>query len=104
MFYILENGEPKKVNDISEWSRWFDDLSKRVIKQTLVSVAGKTVEISTIFTGTHMYPSKPLMLWETMIFGGKYDLWREKYSSEEEALLKHEDLCVMVLKNEELEL
>jgi len=47
--------------------------------------------VSTVFLGVdqHFRNHGPPILWETKIFGGPHDGYREKYSSREAALAGH---------------
>ena len=86
--YILEGKEPKLVEDVIEWGRWFETANRVVAKTTLPS----GVEVSTVFLGfdPSFTDGKPL-LFETMIFGGEHDEYQERYSTWEEAEIAHKD-------------
>lgn len=88
--YLLdEHGEPYPEPDLYKWASQLDGL-RRVAVDYLPGVT-----ISTVFLGLdHSFnfsgvPSRPL-LWETMIFGGKFDDFQERYSSQKEALVGHQ--------------
>jgi len=81
--YILENGKPKDV-PLMEWGRWMETGNRRIGKTKIGDV-----EVSTVFLGLdHGFGGKTL-LFETMIFGGKYDEWCERYETMEEAKKGH---------------
>lgn len=84
-FYILKDGKPVKVKDITEWAAKFE-LSERHIA---VSESGG-VRVSTVFLGVDLnYSGKgPPMLFETMVFGRGGE--RRRYATLEEARLGHE--------------
>lgn len=49
--------------------------------------------VSTVFLGIAMNGYNkidPPLLWETMIFGGEHDLYQERYTSHEDALVGHQ--------------
>lgn len=85
--YILEGKEPKLVEDVLEWARWFEAADRQVANTVLPS----GVRVSTVFLGIDhsFYGGKPI-LFETMIFGGMYDGEQERYSTWEEAEAGHE--------------
>lgn len=88
MYYILdENNKPVKSN-IEEFLKWEEENpEKRVIEKKTIN----DVEVSTVFLGLdHSFMSKIPILWETMIFGGEYDNYQERYKSYEEALIGHQ--------------
>ena len=92
--YILVGKEPKKVDDILEWARSFEE-SSRVVEQTMIG----EVKVSTIFLGLdHQYGDGPPLLFETMIFGGPEDGYQERYSTWEEAEKGHKTTCELVKK------
>jgi hypothetical protein len=92
-FYILKDKMPVNI-PFEEWIRIFDfeDEGRRVNKTTIGDV-----RISTVFLGLDhgIYEDKP-MLFETMIFGGEYDDYQERYSTWEEAEEGHQRACELV--------
>jgi hypothetical protein len=77
--YILDkDGKPIPCDDLLEWGRW-------------MQVSDRIVQVSTIFLGLNhnFYYSDNLVLYETMIFGGKHDGYQERYATREEALEGH---------------
>lgn len=49
------------------------------------------VHVSTVFLGLdHSWGGKPPVVFETMIFGGPHDMFQERYSDYDEALVGHE--------------
>lgn len=72
--YILEGKTPVKVATVEEWAQKFDQKTK-IIKQDYF---GKT-KVSTVFLGIdHAFCEGKPVLFETMIFGGKLDLFQER--------------------------
>jgi hypothetical protein len=99
LYYKLdEAGEPIPCEDILEWAVWFAQSheARIVVKTELPS--GATV--STVFLGiNHDYRGEEPVLWETMMFGGDYDLACDRYRSRQEALVGHE-MWVLVAKGD----
>ena len=91
--YILdENGNPKKVYDLDEWGKWFDKNKKHISDTTI-----DNVRISTVFLGLdHSFDGGKPVLFETMIFGGKHDLYTERCHTKEEAIEMHERAVSLV--------
>ena len=93
-YYILdENGNPV-IADIMEWAQWFDKHKYRIYNDTV----GDS-EISTIFLGMYHSLGEP-KLWETMVFGGKFDQMRVRCSgSLEQAEAMHTRMVEMVKRS-----
>lgn len=80
--YVLEGKTPKPIEDILEWARWFEIANRHVAKTDLPN----NVSVSTVFLGLdHQFSGGSPILFETMIFGGKYDNYQERYSTWKEA-------------------
>jgi len=91
--YILEGKEPKPVEDVLEWGRWFETADRRV---ALTKLPNK-VEVSTVFLGLdHSFGGDKPILFETMIFGGKHDQYQERYATWEEAEQGHKQAVELV--------
>jgi hypothetical protein len=80
--------------DITEYSNWErDNRKQKVTKQDHI---GKVL-VSTVFLGLdHGFGSEKPLLWETMIFGGDHDLYQDRYSSIEDALIGHQQAVDLV--------
>ena len=97
--YILdERGEPVPADTLT-WGVWFETANdkRRVAWTTL-----KNCHISTVFLGLdHSFSpmNDPLtykpVLWETMVFGGKYDKELRRYRSREAAEAGHAEMVRM---------
>ncbi len=86
MNYILEGKEPKLVEDVLEWGKWFGKANRHVAQKVLRS----GVRVSTVFLGIdHSFGGETPILFETMIFGGKHDQYQERYATWEEAEKGH---------------
>lgn len=87
-FYLLdENKKPYEVS-LQESYKIYDDPNMKITKQDKIG----DILVSTVFLGMdHSYEKQgnPI-LWETMIFGGEHDLYQERYSSHEDALIGHQ--------------
>ena len=91
--YILVDNIPVKTDDLDLWS---DNLLKtRSVKYTEF---GDSISVSTVFLGldhSHVKNNGPI-LFETMVFGSKYEDYQERYQTYDEAILGHERICAMV--------
>lgn len=86
--YILnEADEPVYCSDIIAWGKWLESSPKHCVASDIIGDS----RVSTIFLGMdHSWtPGGPPILWETMIFGGKNNLYCERYSSLQEAKAGH---------------
>ncbi len=122
--YILENGEPKKVDDPIEWATWFGTAA-RAQRQDVMALRRRrpgssrkrlrhwcrqkgepvhfeSVMVSTIFLGLdhNFFEGGPPVLWETMVFGGEQDRAMWRYSDREEALRLHEEVVEAIYRTE----
>jgi len=91
--YKREGHKPVQVEDLLEWAKWFESAERHVAVEKLGAV-----RISTTFLGIdHNFTGEgnPI-LFETMIFGGKYDQYTERYYSWEEAEEGHKAAVLMV--------
>jgi len=97
LFYTMVGHTPVPADDIMVWAEWMEaHQMDRIVKKTQIG----QVEVSTIFLGvdSSMWEGVPL-LFETMIFGGKHNLYNLKASSWDNALADHED-AVKLVKDE----
>jgi len=92
LYFIFVDGEIKKVG-LWEWIQWFDDIENRRIDYTDISNEPNYPDgnyISTVCIGMGYAGSEGLpMLFETMVFGGKYDSCGWKYATYGEAKQGH---------------
>ena len=88
--YILDKwGRPKRCNDILQFAAWFE-TADRSVEYTEIT---RKVHVATSFLGidhNFMNEGKPV-LWETMIFGGPYNDWTKRYTSEADARKGHKE-------------
>ncbi len=96
MWYILKYKKPIKAT-IEEYSKWISKNPKqKVVKQELINDS----KVSIVFLGLdHSWENNVPILWETMIFGGKEDMYQDRYTSYKKALVGHEK-AVNLVKNE----
>ncbi len=111
-WYILDDdGEPQLCEDLLQWGRWMQ-TAERIVLQTRVGDAC----ISTVFLGLdhnhfggaeamaymeHGHPFYCLrfgkaILWETMIFKGRFDQFTWRYTSKLDAMRGHMRAVAMV--------
>lgn len=87
--YILIDKVPTRCNDLIKWTNWFETADRRVAKTDKDDIS-----ISTVFLGIdHSFGGNKPLLFETMVFGGEYDEYQQRYSTWEEAEQGHEQVC-----------
>lgn len=98
LYYILVNGKIKHAT-MFEWAEWFGDGSKRRIDYTEFEDGSY---VSTVFLGLdHNFrfdkflEHRPI-LFETMMFGGKFDQLQWRYSTLGEAKQGHYEIVSAV--------
>ena len=98
-YYKLDGaGEPVPCKDILEWAEWFAQSHDACVVVKTELPSGTTV--STVFIGIdHGFRGGDPVLWETMLFGGDYDLACDRYRSRRDAIVGHE-MWVLVAKGE----
>ena len=94
--WILINGNIQEAT-LEEWAEWFENPDLRRIDRTEIN---DDVYVSTVFMGLdHRFEEGQALLFETMVFGGKYDETQERYSTLGEAKCGHYRI-VEQLRNE----
>ncbi len=110
--YILEGQKVVPCEDIVKWGAWFENVDRVVAKMEIGSPVwmiwiGKLfrtsrfdpVCISTVFLGmNHSLGDEEPELFETMIFGGKYDGKQWRYADWEEAVAGHKKAIKKVIE------
>lgn len=93
--YILKGKAPVPCYDLHEWAMWFEKTDRRV-----AYARHKDVVVSTVFLGLdHGFPGTPApLLFETMVFGGKYNGKCQRYATWDEARRGHESVCKAVFQ------
>jgi hypothetical protein len=89
--YFDRDGKPMSQQD---WSTRFHDLD---YKRVAVHERGDEM-VSTVWVGMDMGFTRGLpIIFETMVFGyGDWDQFQARYATEEEALIGHEQIVVLI--------
>lgn len=91
LWYTLdENDNPVPCPDIMKVEGLLGDIEKRRVARDEIT---SDIFVSTVFLAldhNHMPDGDPV-LWETMIFGGKYDQSQWRATSKKEALEHHKE-------------
>ncbi|HEG43639.1 MAG TPA: hypothetical protein ENH94_06285 [Phycisphaerales bacterium] len=93
--YILDGHKPVPCFNLMKFARWFENANRHVAKTKIDDIT-----ISTVFLGlNHGFGKGPPLLFETMIFGGRFDedMWR--YSTWDEAEKGHQKAVEKVRAN-----
>ena len=93
-WYILENGEPKQVDDMLEWAHWMEgNMTARHVGDDVIGAS----RVSTVFLGLdHSHGAGPPLIFDTMVFGGPLADEQERYSTTQEAIDGHVKMCARV--------
>ena len=99
--YILNAaGEPEACPDLLTWVMWMEtSREQRVLARDRDEGPGAPdISVSTVFLGLDQNHSEegPPILWESRVFGGPLDTETWRYTSREEALVGHQELCQRV--------
>ena len=91
--YILDGHNAVPCDDLLAWAKWFEKTERHVADEVVGDV-----RISTVFLGSdHSFTGDPLLLFETMVFGGPHDQeWVERYSTWDEAEAGHKAMVAKV--------
>ena len=103
MWYSLDKeNNPVACVDMGHYMAWVENnQGQTIVKQDSIG----DISVSTVFLGlNHSFstPRNSPILWETMIFGGEFDQYMDRYSSYEDALKGHETAMKLVNKNTEI--
>lgn len=94
MSYILRDKIPVPEPDILKWAKWFQDAD-RTVNRTEIDT---DETVSTVFLGLdYNFFGGPPLLFETMVFGGKHDLYQIRYSTWEQAETGHNRIVEALL-------
>lgn len=87
--YILDAaGDPHPEPDPVKWAEWFAK-TQRHVAMTEIGCA----RISTVFLGLdHQLGEGPPLLWETLVFGGKFDGEMERWPTLNDAKNGHDSM------------
>lgn len=86
--YILDNlNNPVLEPDYTKYGQW---MQARENRRLGIHRMPDGTKVSTVFLGLdHGWNGGPPVLWETMVFGGKYDQEQDRYISYDEAVQGH---------------
>lgn len=93
-FYFILKGKRAFKCAIEEWVKWnLDNPKGRRVALTTIG----DIKISTVFLGLNYTPwLKKTPLFETMVFGGKLNLERDRYSTWAQAKAGHRKMVKRV--------
>lgn len=75
------------------WADAYENIAHRRVAFT----KREKVAVSTVFLGlNHQFGDGPPLVFETLIMGGRYNGWMERYSTWDNALLGHRRACLLV--------
>lgn len=109
-YYKLVNRQVVEATDLMDWAKYFEGNDRRIgVADTKFQGAPGNVRVSTVFLGIdHNYrrfmgdptaDNRPVVF-ETMVFGGKFDQEQERYSTFEEAERGHKEMFAKVRRSE----
>lgn len=83
--YKLDGHTPVPVENILEWSQWFETADRHVAEDEIGNA-----RVSTVFLGLdHQWGGGPPLLFETMVFDGPLDGEQVRYGTWEQAEAGH---------------
>lgn len=87
--YYDKQGKP--LLTVEAWGILFENRAYQRLALDEFEVGGVPVKVSTVWLGMdhRMGPEGPPIIFETMVFGGRYDEEQEQYATEAEALAGH---------------
>jgi hypothetical protein len=90
-FFVMEDDHSiRPVGSMEEWCQWYEKA------HCSIDWAGNAeLYVSTIFLGLNRnwFGEGPPILFETMVFGGEYNELTFRYSTYDEAIAGHKDVC-----------
>jgi hypothetical protein len=93
--YILDGHQPVAEPNVLKWAKWVEAADRKV----KVTVIGD-IKVSTVFMGLdHNFGYGKRLLFETMVFGGIYDSYIDRYATWVGAEAGHERVVKMVLES-----
>ena len=96
--YILREGQPVPANDANEWAQWC--LTHRAERLVAEEWVGEAL-VCTSFLGidVNLLGAIPI-LWETVVWGGKYDKYVRRCASRKEAERGHRETVRMLRRGD----
>ncbi len=99
-YAILKDRKVIPVKDVLEWANWFEKFNRTIGRMI---VPGKGT-VSTIFLGHNMGVLGENNWFETMVFGGKFDGYCDRYETLEQAEKGHQRVVQCLYSNIDPEL
>lgn len=85
-YYYDKNGKP--LNMI-QWGELFQNPDYKIVKRDQIG----DVKVYTVWLGMdHGFLNELPIIFETMVFGGEFDQYQERYATEQEALAGHKKI------------
>jgi hypothetical protein len=92
-YYTLDGKTPVPTNDVNAWNEFFENKDARPVAETRTC----GVCVSTVFLGLdHGFGDGPPQIFQTIIFGGRYDQYSWRYATWDEAEAGHAEAVRMV--------
>ena len=92
--YVLVGHTPIRCDNILEFCLFFSNGYNRRVEFTQIN---EDIVVNTVFLGLdHQWGNGPPLLFETMVFGGELDQNTDRYSTWEEAIEGHKNMCILV--------
>jgi hypothetical protein len=91
--YVLHDHTPVPASSIVAWAAWFEHADRHVALTTIARVTVSTVFLS---IDHNVYPERPPLLFETMVFGGALNGEMDRYSTWTEAEDGHATMVARV--------
>lgn len=95
--YILDGHKAVPCDNLMEWAMEFEKMDRTVARTDFPRCHVSTVFLSLDHNFTR---NGPPLLFETMVFGGKFDGDCERYSTWEEAERGHKAMCEKVRRTD----
>lgn len=90
-----KTGKVEEATDLFKWAAEHESADRTVGRDIVKGT--EEVTVSTVFLGiNHSFGSGPPVLWETMIFGGEFNDYQERYHTYEEAVEGHRRAVALV--------
>ena len=104
--YILNEDHTIEAVDLKTWAEWYENSDEaRRVKRTVYNdpVNDNEIVISTVFLGLdHSFSNEgPPILFETMVFGGRFDQEMERYATWDQAVRGHDIMVRKVISRED---
>jgi hypothetical protein len=93
-YYKLNGKEVVECDNLLDWAKWYE-TADRIVKKDKIGDA----EVSTVFLGLNHGWDGKILLFETMIFGGEFDDFQDRYETWEEAEIGHQKAIEKILNN-----